>query len=202
MTHSLSTRRKFNKCAEIHNTGYRAFKNISDLNFADNIFDYLDCAVNSVDIRRCDENISILVNINFNARFFNNFVDNLPACTNNFADFINVNFHCADTRSIRRKIRCRFAYHFKHFSENERTSAFCLCESVTQNFASDSRNFNIHLNGRHAFGRSRDFEIHIAECIFHSLNIRQNRMMFAVFHKSHGNAADGSLNRNAGLHKT
>ena len=135
------------------------------------LLNYLDSAVNALNVATCNENLPVVMNINFNARLFDNFVDNLAARADNFANFIDGNFHSADAWSIRRQIGRRFADNFKHLAQNKTSAAFSLRECIAQNFSRNARDFNIHLNRRDAFGSARDFEVHIAERVFHTLNI-------------------------------
>ena len=76
-----------------------------------------------------------------------------------------------------------------------------MSKCVGQNFTRNARNFDVHLNRGDAFGRAGNFKVHVAERVFHALNVGQNRVRVAVFDETHSHAADGTFNRNARLHQ-
>ena len=106
-----------------------------------------------------------------------------------------------DFRRVFGKFLSRLGNAFRHFSKNEQSALTGLFQSGAKNFFVDALDFNIHLNGGDAFGRTRNFEVHISEEIFETLYIAHNgnSARLVVLDKTHCDARYGSLDGNAGV---
>ena len=67
----------------------------------------------------------------------------------------------------------------------------------------DAFDLDVHLNGGDTLGGARDLEVHIAEGVFHALDIAQDRVSIGLSFgdESHGDAGDGRRDRNSGVHQ-
>jgi len=84
-------------------------------------------------------------------------------------------------------------------------SAFVrLPDSLSEDFLADAFNFNIHLDCGDTVYSTRNLEVHIAEEILQALNIRKNGdfAAFGILDKTHCDTRDGTLDGNAGVHKS
>ena len=154
-----------------------------------------------LDIDGGDEDRAVLLDINLRIRIVDDLFDHLAARPNDVADLVDVNVHGRDPRRIRREIRRRFSDALQHFPHDEGAAALRLFKRRGENFPGNPGNFDIHLNRRNALLCPGDFEIHIAEGVFHTLNIGQNSVLIAVFDEPHRYARNRPPNGNAGIHQ-
>ena len=92
---------------------------------------------------------------------------------------------------------------FQHLAENESSAFLRLRNRVKHNLFGNPLDFNVHLNRGDALFGTGHLEVHIAEEVLKSLNIRHNHVFagFGVFDKSHRAARHRRLNRHAGVHQ-
>ena len=112
-----------------------------------------------------------------------------------------MDLHDRDARRIGREISRRLVDDGEHLLQDEGAAALRLRERRKENVARDAGNLDVHLNRRHALLRACDLEVHIAECVLHALNVRQDRIVVAVLDEPHGDARHGTLDRNARVHQ-
>ena len=91
MTKPFLARQEFHKCAELQETCDTSRIDLANLNLAHDVLNHLAGAIHCLHIRGRDEDISILMNIDIDARFINDLTDDLAAGSNDIADLINVN---------------------------------------------------------------------------------------------------------------
>ena len=87
---SFLAERNFHERANRHDSRNGTFVNFTGRDVVNNLFDNFNRAVNAFDALARDENLSVFVNVDFDAGFFDDFVDDLAARADNFADFVNV----------------------------------------------------------------------------------------------------------------
>jgi hypothetical protein len=76
-----------------------------------------------------------------------------------------------------------------------------LLERALHDFLRDAGDLDVHLQGRDAFARARDLEVHVTEVILGALDVGEDDVVVAFLHETHGDAADGCLDRHAGVHQ-
>ena len=191
----------FYEGAEIHDA-----RNLADVRFA--YFDVLRqrfnpflrlFAADSVD--RGDVYEARIFDVDFSARFFRNLLDYFAARPDDVANLIGIDLHGNDARRIRRQLLPRFADDLEHLAHDVDAAFVSLLQSLGQDFAAEAFDLNIHLDSRNALHRTGDLEVHIAESVFHALNIRQNREVVALRNQAHSHAGYGSFDGNAGIHE-
>ena len=100
MAKTFFTGQKFNECTELQEARNTPRIDLPHLDLAHNVLNHLAGAIHCLHIWRCDENISIFMNIDIHARFVNDLTDNLAARSNDVANLINVNGNDFHTRCI------------------------------------------------------------------------------------------------------
>ena len=65
------------------------------------------------------------------------------------------------------------------------TRTFGLVQSHLHDFAGDTFDFDIHLQGADTVTAARNFKVHVAEVVFITEDIRQNHEFVAFFHQTH-----------------
>ncbi len=80
------------------------------------------------------------------------------------------------------------------------TAAFGLLQCLLHDIFGDTGNFDIHLQRGDTFRCTGHFKVHIAEMIFITQNVGENRKAVIIFDEAHSDTGDRALNRNAGIH--
>ena len=76
-----------------------------------------------------------------------------------------------------------------------------LFQCSQQDISGNAMDFDIHLNGIDALCRTCDLEVHIAQSIFHALNIGKDGEFAAIFDETHRDACDRCLDRYTCIHE-
>ena len=148
----------------------------------------------------CDFDDAFVVDVDFCARHFNDFTDDLTARTDHFTDLVGRDLHGFDARSVNRELVCR-GQSFAHFTEDVQTTLTGLLKCFLHDGRSDALNFDVHLQrGDTSFG-TRYFEVHVAEVVFVAEDVGQNCVGTVVFeNEAHCNASNRCFERNASVH--
>ena len=84
--------------------------------------------------------------------------------------------------------RCRDT--FKHLAEDIGTALASLFKCLFKDLTVDAVNLDIHLDGRNAFFRTGNLEVHITIGVFKALNIRQDGNIIPFLDKAHGHTGN------------
>ncbi|MNI47971.1 hypothetical protein D3C73_1025140 [compost metagenome] len=200
MHQSVFARNQFNKGTKLLNASDGTHINFTDLHFTYNAFDNTAGFLNHRFVRRANEDTAILLDIDLHAGFFNDFIDNLATCADDITDFVRIDVDDNDFGSIFGQAWSRLGDGFHHFAQDEHPSFFGLLQRILKNLAVNAGDLDIHLNRCNPFSRTCHLEVHIAQMIFHPLNIGQDRDMLSVFDQTHGYTGYRRLNRHTRIH--
>ena len=114
-------------------------------------------------VRSVDGNQTFVVDVNLNIVLFNKSVDRFAALADDDSDLVWVNHHGKRTRCVLGHFRTRSRNFFEHLVHDVHSALFRLSERLFEDVSG------------YADFRARYLEVHIAEEVFHALNIAQNR---------------------------
>src|SRR3546814_8924239 len=80
-----------------------------------------------------------------------------------------------DTRSMCRQFSADFAQSLRHFAKDVRPAFIRLRQRLLHDGFGDARDLDVHLKAGDAFAGSGHLEIHVAQMILVSKDIRKNR---------------------------
>ena len=100
-----------------------------------------------------------------------------------------------------RKLLPRLGNRLEHLVENELPGVLRLFKRRAQDLLSDAGDLDVHLQRRNPVACSGDLEVHVAEVIFGSLDVGQDRVVVAFLDEAHRDPGDRSLDRHAGVHQ-
>ncbi|MNW47842.1 hypothetical protein D3C74_251860 [compost metagenome] len=200
MHQTVFPRQNLDESAEFFNPFDGAYINFTDHDFLDDPFDNRTRFAVHLFVRRSDKYAAVLFDIDFHAGFFDDLVDDLAACPDDIADLVRIDVHDNDLRRVRRQMLLRLLNALHHFGQDKHPTFSGLFQSIGQNLPVDSVDLDIHLNSRNAFRSACYFEVHVAEMIFHPLNVSQDRHVLAVFNQTHSHPGNRSFDRNARIH--
>mmetsp|Transcript_27463 Transcript_27463/g.50678 ORF Transcript_27463/g.50678 Transcript_27463/m.50678 type:complete len:280 (-) Transcript_27463:1496-2335(-) len=148
----------------------------------DHVVGFLD----RVAVGRCDLDDAVVVDVDFGTRHFDNLADHLTARADDLTDFIRGHLHGFNARRVDREVG-RTCDGFAHFAQDVHPACFGLLQSLLHDLGRDACDLDVHLQrGDPVFGPSH-LEVHVAEVIFITQDVRQDRV-FAAFLKdqTHG----------------
>ena len=74
--------------------------------------------------------------------------------------------------------------------EDELASLLRLGEGVPHDLLGDADDLDVHLEGGHAFSGTGDLEVHVAEVVLRSLDVREDHVVVALLDKAHRDTGD------------
>lgn len=104
------------------------------------------CFVNRFDIAGRDRNSAVVVNVDLNAGFVDDFIDNLAALADNVADLFGIDHKRSDLGSPLGKFGTGCSESLEHLVQNKQSAFSCLSQRGAENFTVDTLDFDIHLN--------------------------------------------------------
>ena len=110
--------------------------------------------------------LTVFFDVDFNARFFDDLVDDFALFTDDVADLINGDSEGNDLGRIGRKLGRNFGHAFEHFAQNEFSAFVSLIYRRVHNLFGNALDFYIHLDSGDTVFSSRDLKVHIAEEVF------------------------------------
>ena len=89
-----------------------------------------------------------------------------------------------------------------HLIKDEQPSYSGLLQRFAKHLGGKAGEFDVHLEGVYALGGSGDFEIHVAQEIFDTLNIAKDGVLtIGIGNQAHGYSGHRRLHRDAGVHQ-
>ena len=149
----------------------------------------------------CDFNSTVIFDFNGSTRFVSQCTNNGTALTDNIFDLLRIDLDGMDTWSEFRDITTWRIDRLFHHTQNVQTCTLSLIQGHLHNFAGDAFNLNIHLQSSDTFAATRNFEVHVAQMIFVTQNVRQYDEVFVFFNQPHRDTGNGSFDRNTCVHQ-
>src|SRR5438067_1623996 len=127
--------------------------------------------------------------------------DRLALGTDEVADLVGPDLHREDAGSVLGELRASLAHRLLHDVEDVHPRVLGLLERLAEHAPVELLDLDVHLNRRHAVARAGDLEVHVAEMIFRTQNIREDRGAAAIGDQTHRHARTRRLHRHAGVHQ-
>ncbi|MPM25611.1 hypothetical protein SDC9_72108 [bioreactor metagenome] len=123
-----------------------------------------------------------MIDVDLHAGFFDDAVDCISAFTNDDFDLIWFDLHHFDLRSILGQFFAWGCNRAGQLSKDFHPRFLRLHQRFSQDLFCDPLDFDVHLQRSDTFACSGNFEVHVAQVIFKSLDVRQNCIVFAFHH--------------------
>ena len=155
-----------------------------------------------------DDDAAVVVDIDLDVvvAIFDDAVDDLALAADDFADLVGNDVETLHLEGIFGQFSPRLRDGGEEDIEDLLSGGFGLGQGFPQDVLGDAADLDVHLEGSDAVGGSGDLEVHVAEVIFHALDVGEDGVGVIAVERSgsdetHGDAGDGSLDRNAGIHQ-
>ena len=108
-----------------------------------------------------------------------------------------------DARRVGRKLLVGLRHHGQHLVQDVQPALIGLLQGFLHHLQADALDLDVHLQGGDAVRGAGDFEVHVAQVIFHALDVGQDGVAAAVSvcHQAHGDARHRRLDRHARIHQ-
>jgi hypothetical protein len=154
--------RQFHESAEVHDARDLARINISDFNIPDDAFNDFLRFFGAVRVNRCDIYHTVVLNVDFDACIFNNFINDFAAAADDFPDLVDGNLHGNNPGRILGQFVSRLVNDREHFASMNIRPSFAPVSGRWIGVLVDAVYLDIQLDGRDALFRARYLKDHVA----------------------------------------
>ena len=171
------------------------------LNITNHTKDDIGCLASGFLIDCSDEDLSILLNIDLSTGVCSDLLDGFATRADNRTNLLRVDFDGEDRRSELGEVTTWGIKGCGDLAEDLQASLASLLEGLHHNFARNTLDLGIHLNGGNAFCGTGNLKVHVSGEVFHSLNISKNGKLITEGHKAHGDTGNRCLDLNTSIHQ-
>ena len=201
MHEAIARTKEVHESAEIDDLHDGAFIDRTHFRFHDDGADPLHGGINRVLGRRSHLHDTIIIDVDLGTGLFHDLADHLAARADHFADLVGGDVDHFNARGIITKAGARIVECLTHLGQNMQAAFFGLEQSGLHDLFGDAGDLDVHLQGGDAVFGARHLEVHVAQMIFITQNVRQNRKAFAFENEAHGDARDRGLQGHACIHQ-
>ena len=196
----------FDERAEVHQTDDLAGVSLADFDVLGQVFDLLAGCVAGFGVGRRDEDQAGIVDVDLRAGLGDDAVDGLAALADDDADLVRIDLHARDERSVLGQLFSGLGDLFEHLAHDVHSAFLRLLQSLFEDLSGQAVDLDVHLDGGDAFRGAGHLEVHVAQEVFHTLDIGQDGVFAGAvfldsFDQTHGDAGYGSLNGHACVHQ-
>ena len=144
---------------------------------------------------------AVVLNIHRRTGFFSNRSDRRSTLTDDIPDLVGIHLQLHHAGSILGNDVPGTIEDRVHLTKNMESGLHGLLQGDLHDLLIDTLNLDIHLQGSDTTCCASDLEIHIAQVILITQNIRQNRKLVALFDQPHRDTRNRRLDRHTGGHQ-
>ena len=197
----IGTRHNFHKRAKGFGAHHLAGVDAPRFSRLGQRFDALARLLGGRSLRRGNEHAPVFLNIDFCASLLLQRTNGLSTRANHRANFVFRNLDDYHPRRIRGHL-CPWRIDMLcHHIQNLQPCLARLGQSLRHNLRSNARDFDIHLQCRDAGIGSGHFEIHVANMVFHALDIGQDHIIVILLDQPHCNPSHRLLQWHTSIHQ-
>src|SRR5947208_2412239 len=137
---------------------------------------------------RGDLHVAVVVDIDLGAGLLDDFTDHLAAGADHFADLVGGNLEGLDARRVFAEFGARGVQGLGHFAENMDAPFLGLAERDPHDLLGDPGDLDVHLQRGDAVIGAGHLEVHVAEMILVTEDVRQNGKARTLQDEAHGDA--------------
>ena len=164
----------FDEYAEGEHTRDCSDEDLSSLDFADEVLDYLDGHSRGLFVDGGDADLAAVFDVDLRAGLLDYAADCLSAGADDVADFFRVDVEGDDFRGCRRKLGARLGYYRVHDVEYLVAAFLRLSERLCQYLACDAAGLVVHLERCYAIASAGYLEVHVSIMVFKALYVGED----------------------------
>src|SRR5690606_8836720 len=187
--------------AEIGGLDHGALIDGAHFSFVGDRADPLDGRLDLATVRGGDLDGAVVLDIDLGAGLFDDFADHLATGADHFADLVGRDLHRLDARSELPHFRTAGGDGVGHFAQDVDAAALGLLEGDLHDLLGNAGDLDVHLQAGDALIGTGHLEVHVAQVIFVTQNVRKNGELLAFQDQAHGDTRDRTRQRHAGIHQ-
>ncbi len=172
----------------------------ADLRLECEAFDDFDRLLERLAIRRRDADRAIVADVDLRAGLLGDRLNHLAAGSDDHADLVGLDLEGLDARRVLRKLRTWRRHDLVHLFEDVESTFARLVQGFVHDLLLQPGDLDVHLDGGNALVGSADLEIHVAEMILVTEDVRQDGVLLALHDEAHRDAGDRCLDGHASVH--
>src|SRR5262245_1574323 len=135
-----------------------------------------------------DEDRSVFLDVDLHVVVRLEAADRLATLADDEADLLRVDLDRRDPRRVLGKLRAGLRDRLEHLVEDELPRTLRLLERVAHDLLRDAGDLDVHLERGAAVTRPCDLEVHVAEVVLRTLDVRQDHVVVAFLYEAHRDA--------------
>ena len=198
---TVAARHEIHEGAEIHDLDDLAAVDLARLRLGDDGLDPVDGLLTGFGIDRRDLDRPVVFDIDLGTGDFADLADDLATGPDDFADLVLVDLESDDARGVLRNAFAARRDRLRHFAEDVQTALLRLGDGRAHDVFGDGRDLDVHLQRGDAFLGSGNLEVHVAQVIFVTQDVRQDRNAVVFLDQAHGDTGAGLRQRDTRIHQ-
>src|SRR4030088_1508279 len=187
--------------AELHYLDHGAVVDLAELRIGGDRLDPLDGGLDRFAVGGGDLHRAVVVDVDLGAGLLDDFADHLAAGADHFADLVGGDLEGLDPRRVFAEFGARGGQRLGHLAEDVDTPVLGLAERDLHDLLGDAGDLDVHLQRGDADIGAGDLEVHVAEMILVTENVRQHREARAFQDETHGDTRRRPFQGNARIHQ-
>ena len=201
MQQTVGAGKNFHERSEVHDLPDGTHVNLTDFGFLGQVADHLHGLLRGRLIGRRDQNRSVIFNVDRYASGLDDASDRLTARSDDLAHFILVDLQCHNSRRISGGFYAWATQDALHLLQDMDAALPRLFQSTRHDVAGHTSDLDVHLDSRDALLGSRDLEVHVAQMILDTEDVRQNGDLLPFRDQPHRDACNRRLDGNPRVHQ-
>ena len=144
---------------------------------------------------------AVVIDVDLRTGGLADLADDLAARADDVTDLVDRNRHGRDLRRAVGKPVAGRGQRLGHLAKDMKTSVFRLVERDLHDFRRDRGDLDVHLQRGHTGFGTGHLEVHVAEMILVTENVRQHGEGIAFLDQAHRDAGHRTIQRNTGIHQ-
>src|SRR2546423_4132744 len=201
MKQPVGALRQLDEGAELGRLDHLARVLVSHLRRLGELCDRRDRGLGFVALGRIDEDVAVLLDVDLDVVVGLERADRLAALADHHPDLLGVDLDGGNTRRVAGELRPGLRDRLQHLVEDELPRPLRLLERTPEDLLRDAGDLDVHLQRRDALASAGDLEVHVAEMVFGSLDVGQDRVVVTFLDETHCDAGDRRLDAPRGVHQ-
>ena len=169
------TRKNLDERADRNHPLDRAGVDLTDLDVLGDVLDVLLRGFTARSIERGDEHRAVVLDVDLlDTGFGDDLVDDLAAWSDDVFDLVGIDLDHDHPRRVLGEFRTRLRDRFRELIDDEEARLLGLRHCFAHDLNRDALDFDVHLDRGDTFLGTRNFEVHLAKCIFEALNVGED----------------------------
>ena len=201
MHQAILTRQDVDEGAKVHELGNAALVDHPHFHIGGDLLDTAQCLLAGGVVHRRNLDRAVVGNIDGGTGFLGDRANGGTALADNVTDLVGVNLDADDAGRVFRHLGTGLADGFCHLIEDVQPALVGLIQRLLHDLPGDPVDLDIHLQCRDAFAGARNLEVHVAQMILVTHDVREHDVLVAFLDEPHRDAGDRPLDGHTGIHQ-